>query len=290
VRGRQIISPIALTLLAAAALLLRNNALYALVLAAVITLIFLRGRERRTYLLIVLAAVCISAAGKQVMMAQTNAEETPTVESLSVPLQQMARVAKYVDCEPVSAYISEEASERYSEVISDPVKWTIEETQLADMGAFLQTWVRTGLQYPKIYLDAFLANTAGYWYIDDTYITTLYYLQTQNINPGDGTCDVILQSKCTWLYDRLDRLFGSRNGYQDNLILSCLCSMALYTWILVFYLLYMIAHRRYRMLLAALFPAAYVLTLLLGPCALVRYLYLVILMTPVLIGAMLSRE
>ncbi|MGN0348923.1 MAG: DUF6020 family protein [Roseburia sp.] len=281
-------SVMGITLLAAIALLLRNNAIYALALAAVLSLLILRGRERKLYVLVAVAATCIFTVGKYGMMEGTGAAPSPTVESLCVPLQQMARVGKYADAGAVRAYISEDAIWAYNEVIADPVKWTVMDRGIDDVGAFLRTWVSVGIRYTRLYLDAFLANTAGYWYPDDTLtVQRLYYLQTASINPGDGICDIEITSKLPFLYERLCQWFGNSNQYTENVVLSFFCNIPVYTWLLIFYFFYMVYKKKWRLLLPVMFLGAYFLTLLLGPCVLVRYAYLIMVAAPVLIGILM---
>lgn len=279
-------SLIGIVLLIAVMLLFRNNAIYALAVAAVVTL-FLMKKNRRYYVAVVLASICIAKAGEAAMGSAVNAESAPTVEKFCLLFQQMARVGRDADLEAVSDYISEDATLVYSETFADPVKWTVSEEAFDDFGAFIKTWAEVGLKYPSLYLDAFIANTAGYWYVDDSMIAMLYYLQLENISLGDELCDIERTIICPSIYEKLYGLF-EENEYQQNPLLSVLCSVALYIWILIFYVLYMIYRRKWHLLVPTMFLAAYLLTLFLGPCVLVRYAYLMMLAAPVLIAVLME--
>lgn len=279
-------SLIGIAFLMSVMLMFRGNAIYALAVAAVVTL-FLMKKNRKYYVAVVFISICIAKAGEAVMGAAVNAEPAPTVEKFCLLFQQMARVGQEADLEAVSDYISEEATQVYTETFADPVKWTSSEDMFDDFGAFIKTWAEVGLEYPSLYLDAAIANTAGYWYIDDYMIALLYYLQLDNLSFGDEMCDIERTVICQNVNERMYKLF-KENEYQQDPVLSVLCSVALYTWILIFYVLYMIYRKRYQLLIPTMFLIAYLLTLFMGPCVLVRYAYLMMLAAPVLVAILME--
>lgn len=267
-------------------LMFRNNTIYALGVAAIVTF-FLMRKKRRYYAAVVIVSVCIAKIGEFAMISATDAAPAPTVEKFCLPFQQMARVGRDADLNAVSDYISYEATLVYSETFADPVKWRATEEMFDDLGTFLGTWIKVGFKYPSLYLDAFIANTAGYWYIDDTMVAQLYFLQTENINPGDGVCDVERTTICPKVYEKLYGLF-EKNEYLQKPLLGTLCSIAIYIWILIFYVIYMIYRKMRQLLIPATFLLAYLLTLFMGPCVLVRYAYLMMLTAPVLIAVLME--
>lgn len=282
-------SLIGITVLTVLMLLFRNNAIHAFVVGGIVSFFIIKKKKRRTYAVVMLVCIGIFGGAKTVMMTQTGAVSSPIAESLAVPLQQMARVGRDADLEAVSAYISPEAASAYNEIIVDPVKWTIKDGKIDDLGAFAKTWLTVGRKYFKIYLDAFIANTAGYWYVDDSMVARLKYIQTQNINPKDGSCDVETHTKCNLVYEKMCEWFGTSNEYQNNIILVFFCSIAIYTWLLVFYIFYMVYRKKWKFLVPVMFLAAYLMTLFLGPCVLARYAYVLMVTAPVLLGILMEQ-
>ena len=99
------------------------------------------------------------------------------VESLSIPVQQLARVV--VNGEPLSERESsflgqlmdlEEAAATYQPGVSDNIKNLIRqkgndylESHKMD---FFKMWFSIGISHPKAYFDAYVAQTNGCWYPD----------------------------------------------------------------------------------------------------------------------------
>ena len=79
------------------------------------------------------------------------------------------------------------------------------------------------------------------------------------------------------------RLFA-HNEYMRFPVLWQLLHPALYTWLMIFASAWIFWRRRYETLPALGLLAAYLLTLLLGPCALIRYSYYLMLSVPVLMA------
>ncbi|MDE7322816.1 MAG: hypothetical protein K2N73_08780 [Lachnospiraceae bacterium] len=102
------------------------------------------------------------------------------VESLSVPVQQIARVI--VNGDPLSeketAFVGqimdlEQVSGAYQPNVSDNIKNLIRKTGKEYLEShkkeFLKMWLSIGIRHPKAYLDAYIAQTNGYWYPDVSY-------------------------------------------------------------------------------------------------------------------------
>lgn len=99
------------------------------------------------------------------------------VESLSIPVQQVARVVALGETlteqqtQELSQYMDiTQLPALYQEDVSDPVKNLIRSTGTVSMdnnkGNFLSLWFSIGLQHPRAYFDAFIEQTKGFWYPD----------------------------------------------------------------------------------------------------------------------------
>lgn len=112
-----------------------------------------------------------------------NVLNTKDVEAFSVPLQQIARVIsldKEIDDE--SKEFLEELFEDYDEVkeaylpyISDSVKNSVNFDYIKNHKLdLIKVWFKILWQHPRVYIDAYIAQTLGYWYPDTVYHAISY--------------------------------------------------------------------------------------------------------------------
>ena len=99
------------------------------------------------------------------------------VESLSIPVQQIARVIANGESltEHEAAYVDQlmdldQIAAAYQPDCSDNIKNLIRQkgirTLEADKDEFFKIWLSIGIEHPKAYFDAYTAQTNGYWYPD----------------------------------------------------------------------------------------------------------------------------
>lgn len=117
---------------------------------------------------------------KYPVMQVYDIKQADFVESLSIPLQQLARVVaqnegmreeqivfveKLMDVTKVSA--------AYQPDVSDGIKNLVRESGADYLNAhkseFFKNWFLIGVSHPKTYFDAFVAQTVGFWYPDVSY-------------------------------------------------------------------------------------------------------------------------
>ncbi len=102
------------------------------------------------------------------------------VESLSIPVQQIARVIVNGESlsEKEAAFVGqimdlEQVSASYQPDVSDNIKNLIRKTGNeyleANKGEFMKQWFSIGIRHPKAYFDAYVDQTNGYWYPDVSY-------------------------------------------------------------------------------------------------------------------------
>lgn len=117
---------------------------------------------------------------KYPVMQVYEIKQADFVESLSVPVQQLARV---IACnERLSSeqlmFVENimdvtKVAEAYQPDVSDNIKNLIRETGNdyleTHKGDFFRHWFFIGLSHPKTYFDAFVAQTVGFWYPDVSY-------------------------------------------------------------------------------------------------------------------------
>lgn len=153
---------------------LRNNGIIVIGAALIVIAIVLHSRWRR-----VLAASLVTLVAFRVyvgpLMWAIDARPTRSTETWSVPLQQIARIAKDQGASLATAEIEfieslfprwtiAEVGEQYRPGISDPIKdeasrwWSDHPT--SDV---LSGWVALAVQHPMSAMTATLANTVGFW-------------------------------------------------------------------------------------------------------------------------------
>lgn len=94
---------------------------------------------------------------------------------LSVPAQQLARVyALHGTEDPVGYEIIEFVpyADRYDVWSADRVKLHLKVSRPGELWGFLKFWGRELFHYPIEYIDAFLYQCKGYWFLDDTLFTS----------------------------------------------------------------------------------------------------------------------
>ncbi len=301
-RGRARSYLAAYILLSVLMLLMRNNAIYAWAPCTLLVWLGLRrdrsgaGRAfRKSYarasgLAFILFLFC-GLALKTALGAQSGSPR----EMLSVPLQQMARTRVEAE-ESLSPEMRRELDKylpaewvfaAYNPHLADPVKnrAVIHD----DPAGLIRTWLKLGLQHPGIYLDAFLDNSVGFWFLEDRTHAQIYgvgtesgfgYLSTDNRAMPAG-CEIVEHSFLPGLRAAMERIV-SDNVYQKIPVVRIVFAPAFYWWLLCMYMASALYRRRYRLLLPAAFPAIYYLTLLLSPAVLIRYMYPLVVTVPAL--------
>lgn len=260
-----------------------------------------KKKARKIYVCMTLLALALYGVCAFLLKTAVHAQNGSPREMLSVPLQQMARTRVKAEEEIVpdlrqelEKYISSEwVFAAYNPHLADPVKSRA--VIHDDPAGLIRTWVRLGLAHPAVYIDAFLDNSLGLWYLWDTSHAQVYgigtesgfgYLSTDNRVMPAGF-EVEEHSLLPGLRVFLERIV-SDNEYSKIPVVRLLFAPALYWWLLWLYLVTALYRKTYREALPAVFLAAYCLTLLLSPTVLVRYAYPLMVTVPVLLSCLLA--
>lgn len=163
------------------AMFMRNNGVCIIVIVALIfaSSFLLRARANRFVcaraLGTSLACIVVYAAISGSVYSYIGVQPTEKVESLGIPLNQMARVAAldgdmsdsdaaYMDAMlPLSQY-----KDKYRPCCTDLLKWDSEFNSGAIDSAFMKHWFSMLLRNPIVYVDAWILQTFGYWTINQT--------------------------------------------------------------------------------------------------------------------------
>lgn len=154
--------------------MLRSNGLYVFIFMLPFVLIAFR-RRLKSMAALQLFILILALLVKGPVFDHFGVAKPHFTESLSIPLQQVARVvtegrslteeqealiAQVVDISLIPDY--------YDPVISDPVKALViynnADYLTEHKGEFLRLWAELLVKYPRDYIEAFIDQTRGYWY------------------------------------------------------------------------------------------------------------------------------
>lgn len=276
--------------------LFRNNALYAVLLTGVVLAVMTKGWKNRGIVLLLLTMIYVfTSISNEALIRYTNAETKDKYrESLSLPLQGMARVASYRGDElspelydELITYIREEDIANYNPYLSDPIKNEANEQKLkGNLINFFKLWAKIGIQFPDEYIESVITNTVGYWYplYQGTYVSNDVSLYHTLIGIGE---EIDKKNCCNWLTDIYDPIFYEKNFYYVPL-LGFFFRNAFYVWTVIVYMLWCVYKKDWNACKLGLLPLLYFATCICGPLSALRYIYCLVVSTPLLLQTMLA--
>lgn len=288
------------------AMLFRNNAVYAFVIFAVFYVLFSKKARLRSLLLciiIVLGGLGGAAGIKHAMHAGTGSK----VEMYSVVIQQFARTGKLhqdslsdEEYSKINAYVDHTYWNDYNPPLSDTVKANVAVSNFLqwkeNIPKMLRDWVAVGLAYPNDYIDAFLALTSGYWFLDDvshaevlgygdeTNLGLLYTFNASVSNNFDGVESHSFLPGLLRLYQKI----VNGNAYYQWPLVSNLFKPAFYCWMLLLVIVSFFYLKQGNKVIICLWPLTYLFTLYLGPVVNMRYVYPIVVAVPLLLAWLFS--
>ncbi len=180
---------------------MRTNGWYVMLACCIGLLVFYR-KLAKGICWCMLAVVAFGWFLNVPMLKILNVSGVDYVETLSLPIQQIARcIVNEREISPEDQTLLdgtvdfEEVPELYQEWTSDPLKDEIRRTNhyfiQNHKQEFLSLWLRLGMQYPKDYLEAWVELTKGYWnggyeyYVYAEYVADNPYglAMIKNMNP-----------------------------------------------------------------------------------------------------------
>lgn len=157
----------------------RNNGIYVFFVMIPFLIYYFRY-ARKIMTLLSLSLVIFYYIIKGPIFNFMGVSSTRTVESYSIPLQQVARVISLDGEISPSAnesleklLVMENIKANYTPHISDPIKNSIQKEYFnANQQEFIRTWLKLLVDNPSIYIESYLSSTLGYWYPDVIYHAT----------------------------------------------------------------------------------------------------------------------
>lgn len=228
----------------------------------------------------------LSAMIKYPLMSAFKIPQADFVESLSIPVQQIAAVITYngdiapQDMEELQKVIDiKYVRELYEPTFADNIKELVRaghpEYLEANKGKFLGIWLRTFVKNPVAYYRAYMEQTVGYYFPDEFY----------NIANTEGVSGTMLDIRHTPLLggQKVIKLKEIAIKLGNMLpVYSLLWSMGVIFWLLLFFAGYTVVEgRKERLLYYMPYLLLFVTVLLATPVATeFRYVYFMVYSLP----------
>ena len=300
---------------------LRNNGKYALALMILVMLVFeitesisrmsnkkSDGKKKifihfERPLIVCTASMCIAIISLLIVSKSLGASQGDRREMLSIPIQQIARVYKYHSDELdndsvtlINEFILNGAADYYRQDISDPVKRNVNTYVVRyKTKDFVRVYLKLFRQYPGEYINAFLAQNAGFIDIGDESHAHINetgsskgtgYIQTAWAEWSLKNSGLKKDSKWQSLYGILET-FADGNEYLNIFIIRYVFMPGIYLWITLIAIIYAVSKKRFASFIPFALMMGYYMTMFFGPTVQLRYIYPIMLGVP-FIGLMIK--
>lgn len=215
-------------------------------------------------------------------------------EMLTVPISQLARAYNYQkdvfskeDILLLHRYLPEENLNRYEPLCTDLLKVGFNNEAFSeDKSSFVKLWLRIGKKAPAVYVNAWLLTSYGYWYPYaslNVYAGRTVYTFTYDESSYFGY-EVEKPGTRTSLIPAIDTFFRTislTRSFQKIPVIRLFFAPAFWFFVFLWQLFFRGFRRRFCG--AVCFLPAFLtwLTVLLGPCSLVRYVIILWFLVPV---------
>lgn len=157
----------------------RNNGIYIFIFTIPFIIICLKDK-RKIMSIICTILVVFYFVIKGPVFDYFNVAKSKTAEAFSIPLQQMARVIAldYNVDQDDEVFLKklweyDKVASSYKSITSDPIKAITNNDVLKnDKKEFVKTYLNLLVKYPRVYIEAYMMETIGYWYPDIIYWAT----------------------------------------------------------------------------------------------------------------------
>ena len=157
----------------------RNNGIYIFIFTVPFIIICLKDK-RKTMSIICASLLVFYFVIKGPVFNYFNVAKSKTAEAYSIPLQQMARVVAldYDINNNDKAFLEklweyDKVATNYKNITSDPIKTITNNDVLKNnKKEFIQTYLSLLIKHPRVYIEAYMMETIGYWYPDIIYWAT----------------------------------------------------------------------------------------------------------------------
>lgn len=266
------------------ACLLRTNGKFAFIVVMIALLVLLDKKKNVCYISLCAGALVVSFLLGTVYLSVLNITQPDTVESLSIPLQQIARcsedqkVIEGNELEFINSFTDYAGmAERYNPSCSDNIKNYIraegDQAYLSEHKVdFIKVWLKVGIKYPFNYIKAWADETRGFW--SGSYYYSIWH---RGITDGlDMSFYNIVNVEHNALALKIWEWWEGIIAYNSIPFLEIIMSVGIRFWSLIFLFVWAILNNRKASVLLV-FPIALIATLAIATpvCVEFRYAYAV---------------
>lgn len=279
----------------------RPNAVYSMLFFLPVLFILVRPRKKIFPLLVPIIFFLIYNGPFLNSIGVIKYNSLPVM--LSIPSQQIARTINNNSISLPSKYI-EEVNKFYPDYdftvynnrqsVSEPVIGQMNVLYTSEnFDKYIKLYLQLGFKYPKTYIEAFLLNTLSLWYPNKYYEDfRMYhpYLEIDNLDAkiwNPRYIEINEDSKIPFLHNALSNLL-KEHTWQNVPVVSSLFNISTYFLFLLFTLIYVLVNKNKKGIIPLSFIFSYIISVLVGPVALVRYYYPLILCWPLCIQLVLN--
>lgn len=279
--------------------ILRHQGIYILVVWLVFSLFTTATKNKKITIICTIMAIVFAVEGYSSIIHNTlEIEAGDSREMLSVPMQQMAYVCKAKlegdtrvtvtdeELAQIESFIPEEGIRSYLSYNADPVKSTFDTASFkADLLSNIKVYIEIGLKNKRAYITVVRKMIEPYIHSEDMQFSSLMFAYTY---PEIYSENIHLDSKNTFLYNELYKMTVD-NYYNKLPVVNVIYDVSFSVWMLAVWVGMIFYRRNYNSWIICLPLILYMASLLLGPAALIRYLYPLVLFVPFM-GYMILHE
>lgn len=290
-------------------LFFRNNALYALILFLPFAIIclFKNSKKVLNILCVFMLSIFIYMTCNTLLISSLNAIVDGSQEKYSLFSQAAAKIYKerkndleYDEIEKLAKFFNghEQIGDLYVTYLADNTKLLLDSNNIDNNKMeFLEFTLHLLVKYPREFIDSFLNTSRGYWYICDNSFNQVYHdshpdtmgaLELTFFDFVKENCKLVPDSKLPKLQMFYRNLICG-NEYRKIPIIYVIFQPAIYFYAVIAFMLYSLYSKDHSKLLIGMLLFCYFLTCYFGPVAIIRYMYGVMVCTPVLLGLSLNR-
>lgn len=274
----------------------RHNGYCAYILFFPLLLFFNKKYLKRTLVLFLTPLILFSGYNH----FKKNIGVTPPqiAAAMGIPLQQMGRVRMYIknleenDIQTYRNLVSKEKELEYFPYNVDFIKLDGPmmqcnhiENAMKNPAPYIKLWLKWGMQHPKTYVDAFLLNNYAYWFPNMNFYTMSlhYFFYTENRWDNIFGVEVQQINYIPFIKNIYDNIF-LKCEFEKYPIISNMFSMSFILWINILCFFAILYKRKYKYSTPLIFNFCVIFTILLGPIALLRYIYFNYLLLPLFVA------
>ena len=169
-----------------------------------------------------------------------------------------------------------------------------------DKFGYIKLWIKIGIKDTKNYIEAFLYNNLGLWYPNKNYPDRKMYhplieyenIDTEEYNKYHNTnYEVIIKRESKFpIYEKVLNKIVNKNEWQKIPLISTVYTIGFYFVLLLFTIGVIILRKKYKLLIPLSLLVSYYITIFLGPVSLFRYVFPIIMLTPICIMLILQKN